>query len=67
MKLHVTLVDAWTAYNEAMMSIPTRAQPRLVTIELTGEQAAQLAPRKVGSNGGTDIFESYGMIWLEGT
>ena len=38
---------------------------RLVTIELTTEQLAMLAPRELGQDGGRKCFETLGESWLE--
>jgi hypothetical protein len=38
---------------------------RLVSIELTEEQVAALAPQSVGTSQGKEQFEQIGDVWLE--
>ena len=38
---------------------------RTVQIELTPEQLEMIRPRKVGTEGGVDVFEEIGEHWLE--
>lgn len=65
-KLQVVMLDTWRtsiAITHENEHVPYGR--RLVTIELTPEQLALLAPRHLGQNCGKPAHEEYGPSWLE--
>lgn len=66
MKLHVIMLDTWRttlAGNEGQ-SMPFGR--RLVSIDLTNEQANMLTRRRVGRDiDGREILEEIGEVWIE--
>lgn len=60
MKLHVTIRDP-----APMIHLQEPVHHRLVTIELTEEQAERLKLRSVGYDMGKQIFEEYSQCFLE--
>lgn len=66
MVLRVVMLDTWRT--EMAITHEGQAMPygrRLVTIELTPEQRAALAPRRLGVRCGDDVFEERGDAWIE--
>ena len=66
MKLTVTMANTWRtcmAITHENSYLPYSY--RTVQIELTPEQVAALAPRKLGVNCGKDVFEERCGVWLE--
>lgn len=66
MKLQVTMLDRLRT--EVAIVHENQHVPygrRQVTIELTPEQAAQLAPHSLGWSGGSERFEEIGEVWIE--
>jgi hypothetical protein len=69
MKLMVVMLDTWRtscAIQHENSFLPYGR--RIVEIELTPDQAAALAPRKVGEGqAGKFIYEDMGDVWIEPT
>lgn len=66
MKVTFVLADTHRTYVAVVHEnehVPYRR--RTVTIELTPEQVAQLAPRRVGVSQGADVYEETLTCWLE--
>lgn len=66
MKLTVVIVNTWRTYmaiTHENSFLPYAR--RTVQIELTPEQVAAIAPRKLGEDCGKDVFEETGEVWLE--
>lgn len=64
--LHVVMLDTHRTRISIIHEnehIPYRR--RLVTIELTDDQATKLLPQKVGSECGKPVFEEIGQVWIE--
>jgi len=65
-KLHFVLADTWVTTCAVMHENQiTPYRKRIVTVELTPEQMQTIAPRCVGYNGSTPMFEELLEVILE--